>query len=243
MGKLDSKVALITGASQGLGRGIALAFAREGCSVVIAARNAGQLQTVADMIQSQGGTALAVPTDVTDETQVAAMFARVMEHLGRLDMLVNNAASLEGGPMDALSTAVWNRAVAVNLTAPFLCTREAFRIMKQQRSGRIINVASISAQRVRPHSAAYSATKHALWGLTQVTALEGREFGIVCSCIFPGNIRTENRAVPDSDFNREPMMSVEEVAQAVLFMAVQPPHVNLLELTMLPTEQKFLGRG
>ena len=138
---------------------------------------------------------------------------------------------------------MWDHALAVNLTAPFLCTRAAFRIMKQQRSGRIINIASISAQRVRPYSASYSATKHALWGLTQVTALEGREFGIVCSCVYPGNIRTEQRSGADSEFNREPMMSVADVAAAVLFIAAQPANVNLLELTMLPVEQQFLGRG
>lgn len=243
MGKLDDKVAIITGASHGLGRGIALAFAGEGASVVVAARNAAQLQDAADEIQSHGGVALAVPTDLSDETQIENLFARTMERFGRLDVLVNNAASLEGGPIDALASDVWNRAIAVNLTAPFLCTRAAFRIMKPQGGGRIVNVASIAAQRVRPNSAPYAATKAGLWGLTQAAALEGRAHGIVVSCIYPGNIRTETRAVPTSDFNREPMMSVEEVAAGVLFIAAQPPHLNVLELLMLPTEQAYLGRG
>ncbi len=243
MGKLDGKVAIITGASQGLGRAIAQAFARGGANVVIAARSQERLRMLADSIPLDGGSLLVVPTDVSDETQIQNLFAQTLQHFGKLDILVNNAAFQGGAPIDEFTTEMWNQAVAVNLTAPFLCTRAAFRIMKQQRGGRIINIASISAQRVRAHSASYSATKHALWGLTQVTALEGREFGIVCSCIYPGNIRTENRATPDSDFNREPMMSVEEVAEAVLFMAAQPPHVNLLELTMLPTEQTFIGRG
>ncbi|MCA1553435.1 MAG: SDR family oxidoreductase [Chloroflexi bacterium] len=244
MGKLANKVAIVTGASQGLGRGIAQAFAREGAQVVVAARSVERLRLLPDSVSADsGGSMLVVPTDVTDEAQVQNLFAQTMQTFGRLDILVNNAAFLGGAPLDELTTEMWNHAVAVNLTAPFLCTRAALRIMKQQQSGRIINVASISAQRVRPNSAPYSATKHALWGLTQVTALEGREHGIVCSCIYPGNIRTESRSVPDSDFNREPMMSVEEVAEAVLFMASQPPHVNLLELTLLPTEQAFIGRG
>jgi NAD(P)-dependent dehydrogenase (short-subunit alcohol dehydrogenase family) len=243
MGKLDGKVAMVTGASRGLGRGIALAFARAGCGVVLAARDAKKLRVLADTIQTQGGAVLSVPTDVTDEKQIDALFAQTVERFGRLDVLINNAASLAGGPLDKLASNVWHQAVAVNLTAPFLCTRAAFPIMKEQGGGRIINVASISAQRVRPDSAPYSATKAGLWGLTQVAALEGRAHGIVCSCIYPGNIRTETRAVPDSDFNREPMMSMEEVAEAVLFMACQPPYLNVLELTILPTEQLFLGRG
>ena len=177
------------------------------------------------------------------ESQIGALFAQTMQRFGRLDILVNNAASLEGGPIDKLATEVWNQAVAVNLTAPFLCTRAAFPIMKAQGGGRIINVASIAAQRVRANSAPYAATKHGLWGLTQVTALEGRAYGIVCSCLYPGNIRTETRAVPDNDFNREPMMSVAEVAAGVLFMVTQPPHLNVLEVTMLPNEQLFIGRG
>jgi NAD(P)-dependent dehydrogenase (short-subunit alcohol dehydrogenase family) len=243
MGKLDGKVAIITGASHGLGRGIALTFAREGSPVVLAARSRAQLEATAAEIQAAGGTAVSVPTDLSDEAQIENLFAEVMRRFGRVDVLVNNAALLGGAPLDQFTSEMWNHAIAVNLTAPFLCTRAAFRIMKSQRSGRIVNIASISAQRVRPFSAAYSATKHALWGLTQVTALEGRDCGVVCSCIFPGNIRTEARSNADSELNREPMMSVAEVAEAVLFIAAQPPHVNLLELTMLPAEQQFLGRG
>ena len=243
MRNLDGKVSIVTGASHGLGRGIAQALARAGSAVVLAARSGEQLSSLAETILADGGAALAVPTDLTDEAQIENLFAQTVNHFKRVDILVNNAAFLGGAPLDQFSTEMWNHALAVNLTAPFLCTRAAFRLMKQQRSGRIINIASVSAQRVRPFSASYSATKHALWGLTQVTALEGREFGIVCSCIYPGNIRTEQRSVADSDFNREPMMSVAEVAEAVLFIAAQPPHVNLLELTMLPVEQQFLGRG
>ena len=243
MGKLDGKVSIVTGASHGLGRGIAQALAREGSSVVLAARSADQLREASDEIAAFGGRALPLTVDLRDEAQIDGLFAETLRAFGRLDILVNNAALLEGAPLDQFPTALWEQAIAVNLTAPFLCTRAAFRIMKGQGSGRIVNVASISAQRVRPHSASYSATKHALWGLTQVTALEGRAHGIACSCIYPGNIRTEARSTADSDFNREPMMTVAEVAEAVLFIVSQPPHVNLLELTMLPTEQQFLGRG
>jgi NAD(P)-dependent dehydrogenase (short-subunit alcohol dehydrogenase family) len=243
MGKLDGKVAIITGASQGLGRGVALAFAREGCRVALAARSVEALERVAAEVRALGPEALAIPTDVGDEAQIEALFARTVERFGRLDLLVNNAALLDGGPIEELSSALWRRAVDVNLTAPFLCTRAAFRIMKPQGGGRIINVASIAAQRVRPNSAPYAATKHGLWGLTQAAALEGRAHGIVVSCLYPGNIRTEKRAAGSSAFNAEPMMSVEEVAEGVLFMAAQPAHLNVLELTMLPTEQAFLGRG
>ena len=243
MGKLDNKVAIITGASQGRGRGIALAFAREGCRVVVAARSADALTAVADECKALGAEALAVPTDVADEAQIEGLFAKTIERFGRLDLLVNNAALLGGGPIDELSSELWRSAVEVNLTAPFLCTRAAFRSMKPQGGGRIINVASIAAQRVRPDSAPYSATKHGLWGLTQAAALEGREHGIVVSCLYPGNIRTEKRTGGGSALNAEPMMSVEEVAAGVLFMATQPAHLNVLEMTMLPVEQAFLGRG
>ncbi len=243
MSILQGKIALVTGASYGLGRGIALALAREGCRVALAARSADKLDSVAAEIATVGGQALAVPCDVGAEAQVAALFKRIVERWGRLDLLVNNAAVIAGAPLESFPMELWQRALATNLTGPFLCTREAFRIMKPQGGGRIVNIASVAARRVRPNSASYAATKHALWGLTQVAALEGRAHGIVCSCLMPGNIRTETRATPDSDFNREPMMSIDEVAAAVVFMAAQPGHLNVLELTMLPTGQAYIGRG
>ena len=241
--KLANNVAIVTGASQGLGRGIALTFAREGCRIVLAARSAALLDAVAAECQALGAEALAVPTDVADEAQIEALFARTLERFGRLDVLVNNAAMLGGAPLEALPTELWQRAIDVNLTAPLLCTRAAFRIMKPQGGGRIINIASIASQRVRPDSAPYSATKHGLWGLTQSAALDGRSHGIVVSCLYPGNIRTEKRSAGGTAFNEEPMMSVEEVADGVLFMAAQPAHLNILEMTMLPVGQAFLGRG
>ena len=243
MGGLDGKVALVTGGSRGIGRGIARGLAREGASVVIAARSAGALEETAAELRASGATVLAVPADVTDEAQVERLFAATLERFGRLDILVNNAGAFEGGPIDELSTADWHKVIAVNLTAPFLCTRAAFRIMKRQGGGRIINVASISAQRVRPNSAPYSASKHGVWGLTQVTALEGREHGIAASCLYPGNTLVERIQQRGGANAGEPMMSVDELAQAAVWMALLPPHVNMLEATVLPVQQRFIGRG
>src|SRR5262249_44710617 len=161
----------------------------------------------------------------------------------RLDILVNNAGAFDGGPIDELSIAAWDKVMAVNLRAPFLCTREAMRIMKRQRSGRIINIGSISAQRVRPNSAPYSASKHGLWALTQGTALEGRDFGISGGCLHPGNTLVERRVGSDKESDQEPMMTVDELAQAAVLMATMPAHVNFLEAIVLPVGQLYVGRG
>src|SRR2546423_3043533 len=171
MGKLDGKVALVTGANRGIGRGIARGLAREGAALVLTARGSESLEDATREMTALGSDCLAVPADVTDEARVEALFTQLMERFGRLDLLVNNAGAFDGGPLDELSTAAWDKVIAVNLRAPFLCTRAALRIMKQQQVGRIINLGSISAQRVRPGSAAYSASKHGIWGLTQATAL------------------------------------------------------------------------
>src|SRR5262245_41400577 len=199
MGRLDDKVAIITGASRGIGEAMARVFAREGCAVVAAARDSGRLAEVAARLEETGARALAVSTDVTDEGQVEALFERAMERFGRLDILVNNAGAFDGGPLDELSLATWEKVIAVNLRGTFLCTRAAFRIMKRQGGGRILNVASISARRVRPNAAPYGTSKHGLWGLTQCTALEGRPYGIAASCLNPGNTRNERRALGLTD--------------------------------------------
>jgi NAD(P)-dependent dehydrogenase (short-subunit alcohol dehydrogenase family) len=243
MGKLDGKVALVTGGNKGIGKGIARGLAVEGASLVLTARDETELKRTADELAAGGTRVLAVPADVTDERQVQALFARAVQHFGRLDILVNNAGAFDGGPLDELSAEAWDRVIAVNLRAPFLCTREAMRVMKRQGSGRIINIGSISAQRVRPHSAPYSASKHGLWGLTQVTALEGREFGISCGCLHPGNVRVERRRGSDKKEDDEPMMTVEELAEAAVLMATLPPHVNMLEAIVLPVGQLYIGRG
>jgi len=240
MGGLDGKIVLVTGGSRGIGKGIARGMAREGASVVISARPSQALTETEKELQDGGATALAVPADVADEGQVERLFGAVMERFGRLDVLVNNAGAFDGGPLDELSLEAWNKVLAVNLTGPFLCTRAAFRIMKKQGGGRIINVSSISAQRVRPRSAPYSASKHGVWGLTQVTALEGRDHNIAASCLYPGNTRVERSSATTS---AEPNMSVDELAQAAVWMALMPPHVTMLEATVLPIKQAFIGRG
>jgi NAD(P)-dependent dehydrogenase (short-subunit alcohol dehydrogenase family) len=238
MGKLDGKVALITGASRGIGQGIAEALGAEGSDLVLLARDAAALERNAGELSRNGTRALPVTTDVTDERQVQQAFALAMERFGRLDLLINNAGISEGGALDELTLEAWDRVMAANLRGPFLCTREAFRIMKPAGGGRIINIASIAARRVRPHTAPYSTSKHGLWGLTQVTALEGRPFGISCGCLYPGNTLVEklrNR--------KEPMMTVQDLVQAVVAMATLPPHVNMLEAVVLPVGQMYLGRG
>ncbi len=237
--RLEGKVALVTGANRGIGRGIAEAFAREGAALVLMARDGGLLDETAEALKQNGADVLAIAADVTDEKQVQEVFRQGLDRFGRLDILVNNAGTFEGyGPIDELPVESWDKVIAVNLRGPFLCTREAFRIMKRQRVGRIINIGSIASQRVRPRSASYSTTKHGLWGLTQVTALEGREHGISCGCLNPGNVMVEKRAG-----ETEPMMNVEDIVQAVVAMAALPPHVNMLEATVLAVEQLFLGRG
>jgi NAD(P)-dependent dehydrogenase (short-subunit alcohol dehydrogenase family) len=242
-GKLSGKVALVTGGNQGIGKGIARALAAEGARLVLVARGADTLHQTADALKRQGTDVLALPADVTDEQQVRQVFAKTLDQFGRLDLLVNNAGAFDGGPLDELSTEAWDRVLAVNLRAPFLCTREAMRIMKRQGGGRIINIGSISAQRVRPHSAPYSASKHGLWGLTQVTALEGRDHGITCGCLHPGNVYVERRQASDKPIDQEPMMTVDELAQTAVLMATLPPHVNLLEAIVLPMGQLYVGRG
>ncbi len=243
MGQLDGKVAIVTGGNRGIGKGIAKGLAAEGASLTIAARNAELLEETANELRENGTKVLAVPTDVTDEAQIKALFEKSMAEYDRLDILVNNAGAFDAGPIDELSTEAWDWVVAVNLSAPFLCTREAFGIMKAQgEGGRIINIGSISSHRVRPLTAPYSATKFGIWGLTQVTALEGRPHGITASCLKPGNTyveRIQNRPQAPT----EPMMDVDALAQAAVLMATLPPNINMLEATVLPVGQLYIGRG
>ncbi len=242
MGKLAGKVAIVTGGSRGIGKAIGHGLAAEGASVVIAARGAERLQQAAKEIGALGARVVPVVTDVTDESQVGALFARTMELFHRLDILVNNAAVFDGGPLDELSTETWDKVIATNLRAPFLCTRAAMRIMKTQRSGRILNIGSISGLRPRLNHAAYAASKFAIWGLTNSTALEGREFGIAACCLHPGNVRLEATPSP-AVHDGEPLMEPEELAEVAVLMASQPAHINMLEATVLPVRQVFLGRG
>jgi NAD(P)-dependent dehydrogenase (short-subunit alcohol dehydrogenase family) len=243
MGQLEGKIALITGAGSGIGKGIARAFAREGAKLVLASRNKENLTATATELQAQVGTILVIPTDVTREVQVVALFEQTRQAFGRLDILVNNSGTFDGGPLEALSLEIWQKVIDVNLTGPFLCTREAMKIMKLQGGGRIINIGSISAQMPRLNSAPYTASKYGLVGLTRTTALEGRAFGISASCLHPGNTETERRAASDKAEDEEPMMTVDDLAMTVVTMAALPAYANMLEAIVLPVEQLYLGRG
>lgn len=247
MGRLSGKVALVTGGGSGIGKGIAKALASEGCAVVLSSRNAQRLEAAAADLQADGGTVMAFPADVTNEAQVKALFEATMQRFGRLDILVNSPGAFDGGPIDQLSLEAWQHVINTNLTGPFLCTREAFAIMKEAGGGRIINIGSIAAHRARMHSAPYTASKFGVWGLTQSTALDGREYGIAASCIQPGNTLVERRgnlhAQSGRDEGPEPMIPVEEVARVALLMATLPPEANLLEATILPVAQPYVGRG
>jgi len=247
MGQLDGKVAIVTGGGTGIGKGIAKAFVDEGCSVVIAARNQDRLQAAADELGANGGTVVAIATDVTDEGQVADLFAKTMDQFGKLDILVNNSGAFDGGPVEDLTIDQWQRVIQVNVTGPFLGSREAFRIMKKQGGGRIINVGSIAAQKPRHSSSPYTTSKHAVWGLTQSLALEGRDHGIAVSALHPGNVAVERRADGKSATGRdegpEPLISTADMGRTALLMATLPPDANMLEAIVLPLGQDYLGRG
>ena len=241
--RLEGKTAVITGANQGIGKGIARAFAAEGCKLALCARNGEKLRDTAAALQAEGATVLAQPVDVTDEAAVDRFFEAIVEKYGRVDILVNNAGAFDGGRLDTLTLAAWNNVIGSCLTGTFLCSRRAFTLMKQQGGGRILNIGSISAQRPRENGAPYAAAKFGVWGLTQAIALDGRPFGIACSCLHPGNVRVERRVDSGLKSDEEPMMSVESIAEVALSMVTLPPHVNLLEAIVLPIEQDYLGRG
>ncbi len=247
MGMLDGKVAIVTGGGSGIGKGIARAFATEGCAVVIAARNVERLEAAAKELGEIGPEIVATPTDVTDDGQIEELFAKTMARFGRLDILVNNSGAFDGGRVDLLSAEGWRRVIDVNVTGVFLCSRQAFAIMKDAGGGRIINIGSISAQMPREHSAAYSTSKFAVAGLTKATAVDGREFGITASVLHPGNTMVERRADTRSSTGRdtgpEPMIPVDQMARAALLMATLPADANLYEAVMLPITQTYLGRG
>ena len=243
MGQLDGKVALVTGSSRSIGKAIAIALAREGASLVLAARTVEGLKATAAAIAACGSEALVVPTDLRIDGQIDTLFEKTMERFGRLDILVNNAGVFDGGPIDQISTETWDNVIGVNLRAAFLCTRAAFRIMKAQGGGRIINIGSISASRVRQFNAPYSSTKFGLVGLTHTTALEGREHNITCGILHPGNVQQDAQPPAGTGWRQEPRMAQEEIAAAAVYMACQPPHVNVLELIQLPKDQPYLGRG
>ncbi len=247
-----AKVALVTGAGSGIGRHSALALAEAGYGVALAGRRQDALEETAALAGADARM-LPVSTDVGDPQAVDALFAQVAEHFGRLDVLFNNAG---GGaptvPLEDLEYEQWQKVVAVNLTGSFLCTQAAFRIMKDQdpRGGRIINNGSVSAAAPRPNSAPYTATKHAITGLTKSTSLDGRKYDIACGQIDIGNTATDmtqrmSDGVPQADGSKlvEPRFDVEHVARAVVQMAELPLDTNVLFMTIMATKMPFVGRG
>jgi len=249
----QGKIAIVTGAGSGVGRACAVALLQNGYSVVLAGRREEPLLETQEMAAEAGDRALVVPTDVSDPGSVKNLFARTKETFGRLDVLFNNAGiNAPGIPLDELSYEQWQAVVDINLTGSFLCTQEAFRLMKAQapRGGRIINNGSISAHSPRPFSAPYTATKHAISGLTKTTILDGRKHDIVCCQIDIGNAETEMArrmadGVPQADgsIKAEPLMHLDHVADAVVHMAGLPLEANIQNLTVMATKMPFVGRG
>jgi NAD(P)-dependent dehydrogenase (short-subunit alcohol dehydrogenase family) len=247
-----STVAVVTGAGSGIGRAVALGLRGEGYSVVIAGRRAEELQHTASMV-CDGPEMLVVSTDVRHPDSVRALFERVANTYGRLDLLFNNAGtSAPPLPVEELTYEQWNSVIAVNLTGSFLCAQEAIRIMKAQmpRGGRIINNGSISAHSPRPHSAPYSASKHAITGLTKCISLDGRAHDIACSQIDIGNAATpmtERMAIgvlqPNGTVMPEPRLDLRHVVDAVLYMAKLPLEANVQFITVMATKMPLIGRG
>jgi NAD(P)-dependent dehydrogenase (short-subunit alcohol dehydrogenase family) len=245
------KVALVTGAGSGIGRAVALALAAAGYSVVLAGRRTQELEQTAGL--AQVGRTLAVSTDISKPESVAALFARTREAFGRLDVLFNNAGmNAPAIPMEDLSYEQWSSVLGVNLTGAFLCAQEAIRIMKAQQpqGGRIINNGSISAHVPRPYSAPYTATKHAITGLTRSISLDNRRHNIACGQIDIGNAGTEMTNAmatgvlqANGEKMPEPRMDVKHVADAVLFMAGLPLDANVQFMTVMATNMPFIGRG
>lgn len=249
---MNSKVAIITGAGTGIGRSVVIAMEKEGYKLALAGRRKEMLEETAEMVKDRSNL-FVVPSDVTQPDSVKYLFSATKEKFGRVDLVFNNAGvNIPNILLEDLTLEQWQQVVDVNLTGTFLCTREAFRLMKSQQpmGGRIINNGSISAQLPRPNSAPYTATKHAIAGLTRSTALDGRKYNIACGQIDVGNAATDlttrmKTGVPQADGSTasEPVMSVNNVAEAVVFMAGLPPEANVLFLTVMATKMPFVGRG
>jgi NAD(P)-dependent dehydrogenase (short-subunit alcohol dehydrogenase family) len=247
------KTAIVTGAGSGIGRAAALALLTEGYSVVLTGRRPEPLAETARQAGERSNRTLVIPANVTDPEAVRALFQQTRQSFGRLDLLFNNAGTgAPAVPLEDLTIDDWRRVVDVNLTAAFLCTQEAFRLMKDQgpRGGRIINNGSISAHVPRPNSAPYTATKHAISGLTKSTALDGRKYDIACGQIDIGNAETDLTARMKEGVTQangtvavEPTMDVQNVARAVVFMASLPLDANVLFMTVMATKMPFVGRG
>jgi NAD(P)-dependent dehydrogenase (short-subunit alcohol dehydrogenase family) len=250
---MAGKVAIVTGAGSGIGRAVAVALMKDGYAVALAGRRKDALEGTAELGKATNGRSLVVPSDVTKPEAVKALFAATKEAFGRLDLLFNNAGSgAPPVPMEDLTFEQWQAVVNVNLTGPFLCTQEAIKMMKSQnpRGGRIINNGSISAYAPRPNSVPYTATKHAITGLTKSTSLDCRKYDIACGQIDIGNAATEMTArmargvlQPNGTTEVEPTMDVENVAKAVVYMASVTPEANVQFITVMATKMPFVGRG
>ncbi len=250
--QMQGKVAIVTGASNGIGRAIAEMYAAEGARTVLVARRAEVLEEVAAGIRKTGGEALPAPTDVTQEDQVTALFDKAMKAYGRLDVLVNNAGVATHINTEDIDLKYWKEVLDINITAAFLCSRAAIRIMKNQQpqGGRIINMGSVSAKTPRPDSLPYTTTKYAIQGMTHQLTMDGRKYGVVASIIHPGatlSSFTTRRGRTEAGAGDKPedfVMAAEEVAKVALVMATLPPEVNLYEATILPNHMRsFIGRG
>ena len=249
----DQKISIVTGAGTGVGKSASLALADEGWTIVLAGRRKDPIEAVANEIKSRGGNALAIVTDTSDTKSVKGLFEETKRTFGRLDLLFNNAGTnAPGVSLEDLSFEQWTNVVNVNLTGVFLCTQEAFRLMKAQTpmGGRIINNGSISAHVPRPGSAPYTATKHAVTGLTRSTSLDGRKYNIACGQIDIGNALTEmaarmTKGVPQADgsIQIEPVMDVANVGKTVAHMASLPMEANVQFVTVMATKMPFIGRG
>ena len=247
------KVAIVTGAGTGVGKAAAVALMGAGYTVALAGRRKEPLEEAAAEGKAKGGASLVVPTDVRDPAAIRALFAKVKDSFGRLDVLFNNAGmGAPPVPMEELTYEQWKKVVDTNLTGPFICTQEAIKIMKAQnpRGGRIINNGSISAHAPRPFSVAYTSTKHAITGLTKSTALDGRAYDIACGQVDIGNAATPmtDRMVdgvlqPSGQKMPEPRMDADHVGSAVLYMASLPLDANVLFMTVMATKMPFVGRG
>jgi NAD(P)-dependent dehydrogenase (short-subunit alcohol dehydrogenase family) len=247
------KIALVTGAGSGIGRAVALSLQAAGYSVAAAGRRVAELERTAALALSGAGRVVAIPTDVGNPDSVRKLFAEIRRMFGRLDLLFNNAGiSAPGVPFEEISFEQWSAVVNVNLTGAFLCAQEAFRLMKEQspRGGRIVNNGSISAHAPRPNSVPYTATKHAITGLTKSLSLDGRKYDIACSQIDIGNAATEMSEPMASGVLQangtvmpEPRMDVQHVADAVLYMAGLPLDANVQFITLMATKMPFVGRG
>jgi NAD(P)-dependent dehydrogenase (short-subunit alcohol dehydrogenase family) len=239
---LRGRVAVVTGASSGIGEACALGYAAAGARVVMAARRVERLDALAAKIKAQGGEAIGVATDVTNEAAVANLFRQAVERFGTVDILINNAGIASSIPIEDCPLESWQQVISTNLTSAFLCSREAFRVMKTKGRGRIVNIGSISARVPRANSPAYSASKFGLEGLTHALAIDGREFNIAVSLFNPGIVATElapGAVKLAADFAATP----KDIADAILHMTSLPDHLNFYEALIVQTKLPFLGRG